>query len=319
MKTGFESDINEKTRMNFILYDEYSIVNSVNYSGIKTRNLAGVTISLKRKFGEKLGYTALLTQSIKDNGFLIPAFSAGMDYKLLRDREYFLKINFSHNSKIPSLNDMYWNPGGNIHLKNEYSYTGELTYEMSNRLTPSMNINSQLSMYLISIDNMIKWTPGTSGYWSPSNVEMASSSGLEGNISFSYISNSLRISINTKYAWNRAHITKSSDGESITGKQLVYVPEHQFNASIRTTYGNYYFMWMSCLTGRRYTSTDNSQYIPGYFLNNASAGVKIGSGKSIVDFNLKFENLFNVNYQAIAWYPMPGRSAVISIIYKFGI
>jgi outer membrane cobalamin receptor len=319
LKSGFERDINEKTRMSFLLNDEISIVNSVNYDGIKSRNLAGVTASVNRKFGPKLDYTALIKQAIKDNSLLFPDFSTGVDYRLFTDKGYYIKLNFSHNSRVPTLNDMYWNPGGNILLKNEYSYTGELTYEMSGKITPSLNLNSQLSIYLISIDNMIKWTPGESGHWSPANVERANSSGAEGIISLSYVNNSLIIRFNAKYAWNQAHIIKSPDSESLPGKQLVYVPEHQFNANIRAAYGNYYFLWMSYFTGRRYTSTDNSQYLSGYFLNNASTGVKLASGKSTFDIYLKVENLFNINYQAIAWYPMPGRTFAISIMYKLGI
>jgi iron complex outermembrane receptor protein len=319
LKSGFENEINGKTRLSLMLNDELSVVNSVNYNGKKSRNLAGVTISVRRKFGEKLGYSALVKQTMKDDSFLIPDFSACMDYKLLTNKEYFIKINFSHNSRVPTLNDMYWNPGGNMSLKNEYSYTGELTYEMTSRISSAVSIKSQLSMYLISIDNMIKWTPGESGYWSPSNIEKAKSSGLDGNICLSYINNSLKIRFNAKYAWNQSHIIKSFDGESITGKQLVYVPEHQFNANIRAAYGNYYFLWMSNFTGRRYTSTDDTQYLSGYFLNNASTGVEVGSGKSTFDLNLKVENLFNVNYQVIEWYPMPGRTFILSIIYKLGI
>ncbi len=318
-KSGFDKVVKDKTRIGFIINNELSIVNSVNYSGMKSRNLTGITFSLSRQVGEKLGYSALLKETVKDNSILIPDFSAGLDYRLITGKEHFIKINFSHNSKVPTLNDMYWNPGGNSMLKNEYSYTGEFTYEMSSIISPSITINSQLSTYLISIDNMIKWTPGPSNIWTPENIEKANSAGIEGNLSMLYKSNFIKIRSITKYSWNRAYVTRSAGGESLTGKQLIYIPEHQFSTSLRAEHGNIYLFWMTTFTGVRYTSTDNSQYLPGYLLNNLTAGYKVRSDKGIFDFNFKVDNLFNANYQAIAWYPMPGRTFIISLIYKLGI
>jgi outer membrane cobalamin receptor len=319
LKSGVERNINAKTRLRFIVNDELSIVNSVNYNGIKSRNLAGMTLSLTRKFGDKLNYNALVKETIKDKNVMIPDFTTGIDYKLINDKDYFIKANVSRNSRIPTLNDMYWNPGGNTLLKNEYSFTGELTYEMIERISSNLNINSQLSFYLISIDNMVKWTPVNSGYWSPSNIEKAKSMGLEGNVSLNYENNFWRVRFNAKYAWNNAQVVASPDGEEISGKQLVYVPENMFNTNLKVTYKDYYVSWISSFTGKQFTTTDNTKYIPGYYLQNVMAGINLSAGKNSFEFNLKVENLTNINYQTIAWYPMPGRTFLISIIYKLGI
>ena len=316
-KTGFETYISKKLSVNITFNNEYSMVNSVNYDGLITRNFASITASARRIFGDRVGVTALIRQSLKDYNILIPDFSTGFDYKLFHEKDYLIKINFSHNSRVPTLNDMYWNPGGNKYLKDEYSYTGELTYEMNGRISPLLSYNSQASLYLISIDNMIKWTPGDSGYWTPSNISQASSYGAEGDLSLCYTINSFNIKFNAKYAWNRAQTIKSDGGDVAAGKQIVYVPENLLNAGIRTGYKNFYLSWTDCFTGKRYTTADNSDYLPGYLLNNVSAGVRIGSGKNLFDINIKADNLFNINYQVIAWYPMPRRSFNLTIVYQF--
>jgi vitamin B12 transporter len=318
-KSGFDKIIKEKTRLSILFNNELSIVNSVNYNGNKSRNLTGISMSLSRRSGEKLGYSVLIREAIKNNSFLIPDFSTGMEYKLIAGKEHFIKINLSHNSKVPTLNDMYWNPGGNTLLKNEYSYTGEVTYKMSSSIAPSLNINSQLSMYMISIDNMIKWTPGSTNIWSPRNIEKIRSTGIEGSVCILYKNDFVQIRFNTQYGYTRANEIRSADNERITGKQLLYTPEHQLSTSLRAEHGNYYLFWMTCYTGRRFTSSDESQYLPAYLLNNITTGLKLGSGRGSFDFNFKVENLFDVNYQAIAWYPMPGRTFIISLIYKLEI
>jgi outer membrane cobalamin receptor len=316
-KEGLETILNEKTKLSFTLNDELSIINSVNYSDTKSRNLAGISASVRILMGEKTVFSTLVRQSVRDNSFLIPDFSAGFDYRLFNGRNQFLRINLSHNSKVPSCNDLYWNPGGNSSLKNEYSYTGELTYDMKSDVTGKLSYSGKISAYLISIDNIIKWVPGGSGYWTPQNISKANSSGLESNLNLSYVYNSFRLKFSANYAWNRTRAAKSQSGEEISNSQMIYTPVHLLNGTIRVQYRKCFFSWLADYTGRRYTSADNSEFLPGYLLNNASAGIKFGAGKNQFEAALKAENLFNVSYQVIAWYPMPGRSFNLSLIYQF--
>jgi outer membrane cobalamin receptor len=317
LKSGFETNLDEKTSINFIVNDEISIVNSGNYEGKKSRNLGGITLSGRKYIGERIGLSALIRESLKDNSFLNPDFSAGLEYRTIKDKDDFIHASFSRNSKVPTLNDMYWNPGGNPLLRNEYSYTGELSYEMTYRISSPLTLSYQGSLYAISIFNMIKWTPGESGYWSPSNIDKANSFGADGSLSLTYTNSSFSVRFNAKYGWNQSHTLNIQAGDDIKGKQLVYMPEHLFNAGIRSVYKNYYFSWMSCFTSKRFTTADNSDYLPGYLLNNLSTGMKLHFSESTIDINLKVDNLFNVNYQTIAWYPMPGRSLLLSLIYQF--
>jgi outer membrane cobalamin receptor len=316
-KSGFNRNINRKTNFNLFVNNEFNLVNSVNYAGLKSRNLASITASLKKLIGERMCISVLLRPAIKDRNILVPDFSAGLDYSLSASAKQLLKINISRNSKVPTLNDLYWNPGGNEFLMNEYSYTGELGYEVTANMSQTISFNSQVSAYMISIINMIKWVPGQAGYWSPSNISKAQSSGIEGNAGITYTSNDIRLRIFAKYAWNHAQIIKSLESDFIKGKQIVYVPENMLNAGIRTVYKKFYMTLLSCYTGKRYTNADNSASLRGYLINNVSTGVKIGSGKSSFDLSFKADNIFNVSYQTVAWYPMPGRSFMLSFIYQF--
>lgn len=316
-KGGIKTILSENTTICLIISDEISIVNSVNYGTVRSRNMASATASLRRIIGERAVVSTLIRQTMAGKVVLMPDFSTGIDYRLINNKEHFIKINFSHNSKVPTLNDLYWNPGGNRSLKNESSYSSELSYETSSKISIPLSLSSKISLYVISIDDMIKWRPGEFGFWSPANINNTKSSGVEGNVSLLYVKNLLNVRFIAKYAWNKASVIKSADNEFAAGKQLIYSPEHLFNTSLRAAYKNIYLSWVSCYTGRSYTTTDNSDFLKGYLLNNLSTGIKIGSGKSTFDVNLKTDNLFNVNYQAIAWYPMPGRSFTVSIIYQF--
>jgi hypothetical protein len=56
--------------------------------------------------------------------------------------------------------------------------------------------------------------------------------------------------------------------------QLIYVPLHQFNASLHVKYGKIHAAWKVHGNGLRYTVVDNSKYLPAYMAN----GFNIGAG-----------------------------------------
>jgi iron complex outermembrane receptor protein len=314
-KGGIETILDEKTRLKFIFNNELNIIKSVNYSSLKIRNVSTITASIRRVLGEKTGALVLVRQILNDRNLLIPDFSFGMDIRPVNSREYFLKFNFSKNSKVPSLNDMYWNPGGNPDLKNEYSYTGEMSWEMKGNILLPLEYNTELTLFSNNIRDMIQWIPTQSSFWSPSNIGNAKTSGLETGLNLILNANNLKIKFNIHYELTNAHIIKSGEGDNISDKQLVYVPQNQINTGIRISYKNLYSSWITCFTGKRFTVADNSQYLPGYTLNNFIAGTRIKKGKHSFDLNLKIDNIFGINYQAIAYYPMPRGSVMFSITY----
>jgi iron complex outermembrane receptor protein len=112
-----------------------------------------------------------------------------------------------------------------------------------------------------------------------------------------------------------AHSNDNINGKS--SNQLIYVPENQFNSSLSLEYAGFNATFLTGYTGKRYTDTDNTKFLPAYLLNDVIAGFRIRPGANSFSFSLKANNIFNVRYEAIAWYPMPGRSFMFSVIYQF--
>ena len=317
LKSDMERHIDEKTSYYVSINDELDLIKTVNYDGRKYRNTAGLTFSLNHKISNRFDVSLLVRDQLSDNILMAPDFSSGLRFILDKNRNSNVHFGISRNSKLPTLNDKYWNPGGNSLLKNESSYTGELSYEDSWKISPELVLNGQATIYKIQIKNMIRWTPGNYGYWSPSNVDRSSSYGAEGNLGLSYCYNRFSIKVNAKYSWNHSSLINSSAGEDIIGKQLIYMPEHLINGSLRASYKYLYLSWLSAYTSKRYTTADNSNWLSGYNLNSMSVGANFHITGHMIDISLKSENIFNASYQTIAWYPMPGRSWYISLIYQF--
>ncbi len=306
--------IGESTDLKIVFNDELNIVESNYYSGDVNHNNASLTLSAERKKGRWFGAALLVRETLDDKSFLVPDFSAGFEIRTIQGEEHYLKFNLSRNSKIPSLNDRFWNPGGNPDLENEYAYSIEGGYKLENKIGTSFKIGSELNYFNNYIRNMIQWYPETDFIWVAGNIGKVNTSGVESSLSMSYLKNKFTLMLNAGYAFTKARDI-SSDGDA--DEQLIYIPKHQANCSLQISYSNFYSAWVTNYTGRTYTTSDNSVFLDDYTINTLSGGYKIQFKENFADIRLKIENIFNVSYQTIAWYPQPGRSYFLVISLRF--
>lgn len=311
------------TNLKLSFNNEFTIVRSNNFGKILNRNSSTLTASFERECINRFGITILVSEILVNHKILIPDFSTGLQYRLKEDKEYFLKASISRNSGIPTMNDLYYPGAGNPDLKNEYSFSYELTWEMNHKISSSLNIKSDLSVYHNSIKDLIVWNPtATSQFWTPSNINRVNSKGLETSFSANYSVNKFNARISAAYSMTRSVTTVSnSPNDNSAGKQLRYVPVNQANSSVRLGYGIIYLSLETSFTGLRYTSKDASNdflyQLPYNIINNAITGIKLPLHNASMDLSLNINNLFDFNYQSIAHYPMPGRSYFMKMLVQF--
>jgi iron complex outermembrane receptor protein len=315
MKGGMTVPIGESTRLKIVLNDELNIVNSNNYNNNVNHNNASLTLSSERKKGKWFGAAILVRETLDDKSLLLPDFSAGFEIRTIRGEEHYIKLNLSRNSKIPSLNDRFWNPGGKADLKNEYAYSFEAGYKLENQISPSLTISSELNYFNNYIRNMIQWYPDTSFQWIAGNIGSVNSSGFESSVSLKYHTGNFSVNLNAGYSYTSAREV-SAGASGSEDKQLVYIPKHKSNGSLQIDYRNFYSTWVTNFTGRIYTTSDNSGFLNGYTLNSFTSGMKLNVKKNLIDLKLGIYNIFNVSYQTIAYYPQPGRSFYITLLFQ---
>jgi len=313
LKEVLQLPAGNKTDIKIMILDEVNMVNSVNYSGLRSRNLLTMSASARHMVGERLGTVLLLRELLVDTKFITPDYSAAIDYELFQNSGSFLKINFSRNSKVPTMNDLFWKPGGNPELSNEYSYTGEISIDLRKKSGDHNEFSSDLTVYTGRIRDMIQWRPGSASYWIPENIASVGASGIEAGFGYNYLLNRTVVRVNLQYSYNRSRNLDAVEGKDM---QLIYVPENQFNGSIRTVFRNFSGGLTGCYTGKRYTTTDNTEFLSGYTLFNVSLGYNFRIDRNYFELTLRAENLLNKQYEVIAWYPMPGRSFIFSVTYR---
>lgn len=314
VKSDIERRINDILKVQVVLSNELTVVSTNNYASIRLRNVASADAAAEADITEWLSARLLVRETLQDNTFLFPDFSASAELRPFPEKPYFLKTSFSRNSRIPTLNDMYWSPGGNPELRNENGYASEITWEMKNTLSESLNMKNDITFFRNHLTNMIQWHPGEFSYWEADNIGTLLITGIESGFEIFYSSSVFNARLNAGYSLTRATHEGLSEA---TGKQLVYVPLSQINALLRLCWRQFYSAITANYTGRRYLTADNSQYLPQYSVSNLNIGLKLNSRHTSYEAGLILENIFNESFQNIAYYPMPGRSFQISLTFQF--
>ncbi|MBE0647681.1 MAG: TonB-dependent receptor [Bacteroidales bacterium] len=300
---------------------KYDWVNSEKYTSRKQRNVLGGFIEINYAPADAVTFTLMARNDVVD-GELMPFIPAvGVEVKPFRKINLSLSANLSRNYSYPSLNDLYWELWGNPELVPEVNYAAEggITWNLLNP-SKSFFIETELSAYYMLMQDMIVWSPTTTSslIWKPENISEVLSRGIEAGINSTIVFWKSNLDINVTYNYCRSTYEKETNpnGSSV-GKQLIYTPIHTMNASLRFEKRGYYFSYLFHFIGRRYLSKENVEYMPGYNLSNIFLGKSFQMKDFMLSLQLEINNLFGLDYQSIAYSPMPGRNFGITLRGNF--
>jgi iron complex outermembrane receptor protein len=317
VKGTFNRLISRILDMRFAAGNELDIVTTNNYDSRKSRNILSLDAAADINIMEWLSANFLIRETIQDDRLLSPDFFAGADLKPFRTKEYFLKLSFSKNSRIPSLNDLYWSPGGNPDLSSETGYSTEITLDVCNTVGGSVSIGTDLTFFHNHITGLIQWHPGEHTYWQPDNIDDLVSDGIEANINITAGGPLFNVKIISVYTHTISGARGKESAENYGKRlQLIYVPADMFNTVLKAGRKNLYSTVRINYTGKRYIDSENTRYLSPYTLTDLDFGIKLAMKKTLTDIRLGVENIFNIDYQNIAYYPMPRRNFMASVIFQ---
>jgi len=305
------------------VYSKNSPLNGESQGYDKQRQDHSVYVQVSKSFNDQLSANFLAREDIindKPTPF-IP--SAGIEYHPFHNKGYFLKGNLARNYHQPTLNDLYYIPGGNPALEPEEGIMADLGSGYSGTLE-NTTFHITLNGYYSRINNWIIWLPTPQGYWEPYNMKRVSASGFELNTGISGRILAVDYHLNGNYAFTRSinrDDPRNWADESI-GKQLPYIPKHSSNILVNLTRAGFHFTWIWTYYSERFTTTSNDKtskldVLYPYFMNNLYVGKEIKLNKNKLDLELKVFNLFDEEYRTVLQHPMPGRNYSLLIRYDF--
>jgi vitamin B12 transporter len=265
--------------------------------------------SLRFEPVEKVRLSLNLRQLAYLNQFepFIPSLGADWDFWKNTSNQLSLKASLAKGIKVPTLNDRFWEPGGNPDLLPEQSKSGEIGLNWIK--TGELNLENSLTYYRMNVDNWIIWLPKGS-FWSPENIREVQNQGLEYQGQVSKAAAAWNIRANWSYTWSRAISTKGIDeNDPSIGRQLPYTPEHQANGRITIGKNDFSAFLGTFFVGQRRVTTDGQRVMPTYQLFNLGFSYpKLNWGSVNLPISFQINNLFNTDYQVLYLRAMPGRS-----------
>lgn len=256
----------------------------------------------------------LLRQEVFE-GRLVPFTPGlGVEYSLLPQTT--LYGNASRTYRLPTLNDLYWQPGGNPNLRPELGWSLEGGLRQRFRMG-EQQMDMSLGYFTQEVQDWIIWLPGIAGFWSPENLLAVASRGIEASFKLSTRFRKHRLRLQSDYAWVKSVHTRVGPGQqNRLNKQLIYVPEHQLRAQLWYQYDRFFAGLLHNFTGQRFVTSDHSSALDPYQLNHLQVGWSLYFRQTEVGLGLQVNNLWNTNYQAVQWRPMPGRNYLFNLNFK---
>lgn len=298
-----------------------SIMNHITHEGYKAyRTSLAFSSSLKHNFNKYWSAFVLLREEVNDKNFSMPMPSLGLEYVPFIKDMLILKLNATRNYHQPTLNDLYWLPGGNPTLKPEEGFTGDIAANVQFKWQ-QISVECGLTGYASLIDNWIQWSPGEYRYWTAQNIKQVFARGYEFMLRSKVPAGNIMLDVNANYAFTKTTNQKPdlTDDES-KGKQLIYIPVHKVNISVSASFKGFSLNYLLTYNSERFTNSSNyrgKHVLPGYSLSHISLSKRIDCKVLSFDIKAKVDNLFNKNYQAILYRAMPGRNYGILLTINY--
>ena len=281
-------------------------------TGYNTQQLQGAArAAITTRPIKNLTLNLLISDELYRNKITPLSASLSASYKLFEKREIYANGGISRNYHHPSLNDLYWQPGGNENLLPEDALTQELglSYSVKNG---SININTSANIFASQIRNWIMWLPHLKGYWEPVNLTQVTARGTELSVTASKALGRLTLKANANYSYTKSTIENAGKimrAES-HGKQLPFIPVHSGGLVINALWKNLHAVYSFTHFSERYTTTSNNpnsmRRLYPYYMSSAAIGYDFTVKKTPLALQLRADNLLNESYQTILWRPMPG-------------
>ncbi|MEA1986510.1 MAG: TonB-dependent receptor plug domain-containing protein [Candidatus Marinimicrobia bacterium] len=210
--------------------------------------------------------------------------------------------------RIPSFNDMYWEPGGNPNLLTEE--TG--VFNFSTKFHYRKYTDYRISMFYKESQNLIQWMPQQS-YWQPENIAKTTRYGVKFSIDWNCQPLNLIGNFHYEYL-----ISKNKVEGNYFDKQLRYAPKNISSFNLSWNPKRFYSSLQIDYNDEKISlyGYPNDVKIPQFILFNYDIGYTFEIFKRDFIAVLSVENIFDYEYETILGYPESGRKFKLTTTFN---
>ena len=270
-------------------------------------------LSAKWRPTERVGVSVVLREEMfgTDWSPFIPALF--IDGVLSKRGNIVAKASVSRNYRFPTLNDLYFLPGGNPNLRKERGWTYDAGLSFAIGREGVYSLSGSASWFDSYVDDWIIWLPTTKGFFSPRNIKRVHSYGVElkadGAVS---LSRDWHLGLSSTFSWtpSKNQGEPMSPADQSVGKQLPYVPEISATLTGELSWRTWSFLYKWCHYSERYTMSSNdislSGNLPPYYMSNITLEKRFSLTWADLSLKGAVNNLFDEEYLSVLSRPMPG-------------
>ena len=271
------------------------------------------SVSAKWRPIDRLGLSLVIREEMFGTEWtpIIPAFF--IDGVLSEKGNIVAKASISRNYRFPTLNDLYFLPGGNPDLKNESGWTYDAGLSFAIGKEGVYSLSGSASWFESFIKDWIIWLPTTKGFFSPDNIKDVHAYGIELKADLDVaLSKEWTLGMNGTFSWTPSINVGGprTPADQSVGKQLPYVPELSSSIVGRLSWRKWTFLYKWCYYSERYTMSSNdislTGKLPEYFMSNISLEKVLPFYWADLSLKGTINNLFNEEYLSVLSRPMPG-------------
>ncbi len=271
------------------------------------------SVSAKWRPNDRVGVSAVVREDVygHNSSPIIPALF--VDGVLSERGNVMAKASVSRNYRFPSLNDLYFLPGGNPDLRSEQGWTYDAGLSFDVGESGIYSLSGSATWFDSRIKDWILWLPTPKGFFSPRNVKDVHAYGVElkadANVA---LSEEWSIALNGSFSWTPSINVgeKLSPADMSVGKQLPYVPEYSSSVTGRIGWKQWSLLYKWCYYSERYTMSSNdntlSGKLPTYYMNNITLERLLTFSWADLSIKGSVNNLFDEEYVSVLSRPMPG-------------
>lgn len=235
-----------------------------------------------------------------DNDFV--PFTPSVIWQFEAKKDWHFHAKLSKDFRYPTLNDLYWQPGGNEELKPEQAWSQEIGINKK-KVIKKHHFNAQFVLYNRIVNNWLLWKPGR-GFWEAQNVEKVWSRGFELATAYQFNTNNFTWQISNTLQLNKSTFQFDERLPKIEkGQQIFYTPIWQNNSQISVQFKKNSIRYVHQVVGKTLGALNP---IDAYHLSHIYFIHYFSEKKMIGNWFINLQNITNRSYTVIERRPMPG-------------
>ncbi|MFN5621244.1 MAG: hypothetical protein ACK478_08070 [Flavobacteriales bacterium] len=228
-------------------------------------------------------------------------------------------VNIARRYRLPDMNELFWTPGGNPNLRPELGYHGKagLTWSLGKEKRTQWRIEP--TVFVSRVLDWIQWVPQDNGVWSPVNFLRVQTQGAELFLLCEKLSKNDRTRYRFETRWTLNDVFNMDSLSRAEERRMIYSPRYigYQGASIQRTRHSASIGYR--FVSDRFTDEVNTPHraLTAYGLCNLWYGVKFNKNDLDIDLTAGVDNVFDVAYETLRAYAMPGRVWRIGLSCSF--